>query len=88
MLSYLRDKVKVKNRVKKINVENVGSTSSSTKIINKLNKYYIIRNRDHCRKIGWSSLLVVSKYSIVEFQTMKLVEAVKSLSLYRKNWVI
>ena len=32
-----------------------------------------------------SSLLVASKYSKVEFEIMKLVKAVKSLSLYRKN---
>ena len=34
------------------------------KIINKWNKYYFIRNRDHYRKSGSSNLLVASIYSI------------------------
>ena len=37
---------------------------------------------------GSSNLLVASIYSIVELRIMKLVEAVKFLSPYRKNRVI
>ena len=39
-------------------------------------------------KSGSSNLLVASVYSTVELETLKLIEAVKFLSAYRKNWVI
>ena len=57
------------------------------KIKNKWNKY-VTRNGDHYRKSGSSNYLVASIYSLAEFKIMKLVEAVKLLSPYSKNWVI
>lgn len=51
-------------------------------------KYHIKSNWSHFRKSGLSNLLVVSTYSMVEFEVMNLVEVIKSLSSYRKNWVI
>ena len=61
-------------------------TKTSTYIIYK--KINIVRNKYHHRKSGSSKLLVASIYSIVELKIMKLVEAVKFFSPYRKNWAI
>ena len=43
------------------------------------------RNGDHYRNSGLSNLLVASIYSMVKLKIMKLVEAVKLLSPYRRN---
>ena len=58
------------------------------KIINKERKYHIIGNVDHYRKSGSSNLLIAGVYFRVQIKMIKLVEAVKFLFPYRKNWVI
>ena len=47
-----------------------------------------MRNGGYYRMSGSSNLVVASIYSIVEFKMMKLVETMKFLSSYRKNWAI
>lgn len=49
---------------------------------------HIKTNWKHSRKNNLSNLLVASIYSIAQFKIMKLVKAVKSLSLRKKNRVI
>ena len=64
------------------------STKAGPKIINKERKYHIIGNVDHYRKSGSSNLLIAGVYFRVQIKMIKLVEAVKFLFPYRKNWVI
>ena len=56
-------------------------------IINKEIKKILLKQLKSFSQIGSSRFLVTSIFSIAEFELMKLVDAVKSLSPYRRNYV-